>query len=88
MSLASRVANLFTPVQAPQFAPPDSSEPPVPYADQGHGDSKNTSFRRGKRKEYAETLEEEEEARPPYLHVCYRIAVTLNHTRTDDAHSR
>jgi len=87
MSLASRIANIFTPGQATQFAPSGSHESTVPFTITGHGDSKNTSLHSGKRKEYAEPLEEEEEARPPYLHVRYSSAALSNYTRADDAYS-
>lgn len=88
MSLASRIANIFTPGQATQLAPSDSHDSVVPFTVRGHGDSKKTLLRRAKRKEYAEPLEEEEEARPPYIHVCCTSAALSNYTRTDDAHSR
>ena len=69
MSLASRIANIFTPAQATQLEPSDHHDPSVCFSIQQHEDSKNISLRRGKRKEYTQTLEVEEEARPPYLHV-------------------
>lgn len=90
MSLASRIANIFTPGQATQFAPSGSNESTVPFTILGHEDSKNSSLHSGKRKEYVEALEEEEEeeeARPPYLHVRYCSAALLNYTQTDDVYS-
>ena len=68
MSLASRIANILTPGQAAHLAPSDHHDSPVCFPVQEHEDSKNITLRRGKRKEYAQSLEEEE-ARPPYLHV-------------------
>ena len=69
MSLASRIANILTPGQATQLAPSDHHDSTIPFSVQENEEIKNISIRRGKRKEYAQSLEKEEEARPPYLHV-------------------
>ena len=73
MSLASRIANIITPGQAAHFAPPDGHDTTLSFTTPVHGDSQYTLLREGKRKEYSQTLEEEEEARPPYLHVRYPL---------------
>ncbi len=66
MSLASRIANIST---QGQFAPSDSHDSESTFAIEERLDTKNTSLRKGKRKEYVQIMEEEEEDRPPYLHV-------------------
>ena len=69
MSLACRIANTLTTGQATQFATPDSHDLTHPFTVQEPRVSQNISLHGGTRKEYATALEEEEEARPPYLHV-------------------
>ena len=70
MSLASRIANLFIPSQAPQLAPSDGLSGPQVNIESHHGVQQSyLSFRTQKLKESSTMEEEEEEERPPYLHV-------------------
>ncbi|KAL9119796.1 MAG: hypothetical protein Q9187_003650 [Circinaria calcarea] len=69
MSLASRLANLFIPTQAPQLAPLDG-RPTITLGD-GVNNTKSSaygSFRGMPSTEIWAMEEEEEEERPPYLH--------------------
>ena len=70
MSLASRIASIFIPSQAPQLAPVDGHSGPQLNVDSHHGfqESHLTSKTR-KLKESWTMEEEEEEGRSPYLHV-------------------
>ena len=64
MSLASRVANLLQP------APSDDRGSASLLRFQEYGDGRNTHIRSMQAEEQVQTMEEKEEARPPYLHVC------------------
>ena len=70
MSLASRLANLFIPTQAPQLAPSDG-RPTITLGDGVNNTESSTygSLRSMPSKETWAMEEEEEEERPPYLHV-------------------
>ena len=70
MSLASRIANIFTPSQAPQHAATDGYDSIALVGGEGYKQDEGYRFSKGK--ESINNLameEEEEEARPPYLHV-------------------
>ncbi len=67
----SWVSNLFNTGQAPQLAPSTERKPTL-FSDvqEIHEDGENTALREGRRKEYAQPMDEEEEAaRAPYWHV-------------------
>ncbi|MCJ1255826.1 hypothetical protein MMC24_003644 [Lignoscripta atroalba] len=69
MSLASRIANIFTPSQAPQHAATDGYDSIALVGGEGYKQDEGYRFSKGK--ESINNLameEEEEEARPPYLH--------------------
>ena len=69
MSLTSRLANLFTSSPPPHFAPTDDNPPLRSFGVGGYGARQDTQFTKDRRKQQDESMEEEEEARPPYLHV-------------------
>ena len=67
----SWVSNLFNTGQAPQLAPSGERKPSL-FSDvqEIYEDGENTMLRRGRRKEYTQPMDEEEEAaRAPYWHV-------------------
>ena len=65
MSLVSRIANVFN---SPQFELQNGPES-IAYNDESRGYGVNE--KRGERQsQKIRTVEEEEEGRPPYLHVC------------------
>lgn len=72
MSLASLINNLFTPGSAQQqsFAPSNKGWPTNVLNFQEHGQGQNMDEQDGRRQEQVQIMEEEEEARPPYVHVC------------------
>lgn len=74
MSLTSRLANLFNTSPSQQLAPSDETRPTVPFDVGEHGDTQGVHFANNRRNSRTEAMEEEEEARPPYLHVrAYNI---------------
>ena len=78
MSLASRIFNIFIPSQAPQSAPTDAHSSIVAAKGGGRGggaggvedytQNEGNRFREARHNIEMSTMEEEE-ARPPYLHV-------------------
>ena len=70
MSLASRIANIFIPSQAPELAPADGPSGPPFNVDSHHGVQQSHLTSRTQKPKDSRTMEEEEEeGRPPYLHV-------------------
>lgn len=69
MSLTSRLANLFTSSPTSHLAPTDDNPPSGSFGVGGYGALQNTHSTMDRRKQQYESMEEEEEARPPYLHV-------------------
>jgi hypothetical protein len=73
MSLASLVSILFTSgsTQQQSFAPSNEGWPASVLKFKEHGQGQDTDKQDGRRQEQVQIMEEEEEARPPYLHVCW-----------------
>ena len=69
MSLTSRVANLFISSTPEQFAPSDETRPTGSFGVGNYGAIDATHLAKDRRKLQTATMEEEEEARPPYVHV-------------------
>ena len=72
MFLTSHFAKLFNRSPAQQLAPVDDRPPTVPFEFSGDGELQETHFTSWeleRRKHQDAMEEEEEEARPPYLHV-------------------
>ena len=69
MSLTSRVANLFNSNSSEQFAPSDETRPTASFGVGNYGEIEATHFAKDRRKLQTAAMEEEEEARPPYVHV-------------------
>lgn len=85
MSLASRLANLFIPTQAPQLIPSDGRATFNP--DHGASNTGSSVYGSAERMSSTETRtmeEEEEEERPPYLHVRHLLAAIFLFTITVD----
>lgn len=67
----SWVANLFNPAQPQHLAPSDDRDSPIFSDVQDYEDVNNNILQPTRRKEYAQPMDEEEEAaRAPYWHVC------------------
>ena len=69
MSLTSRIANIFSTSPPPHLAPSDETRPIGALSPGGYGVVQDPHTARDRRKLQEETMEEEEETRPPYLHV-------------------
>lgn len=63
--MTSWMTSLSASTQTSQLIPSDGHNSDL----DNYGSERNTSYLKEKRKERNEALEEEEEARPPYLHV-------------------
>lgn len=72
MSLASLISNLFTSdsTQQQNFAPSNESWLASVLKHKEYGQGQDTNKQDGRRQEQVQIMEEEEEARPPYVHVC------------------
>ena len=68
MSLTSRIANIFT-TSPPHLTPSDETRPVGAFSPGGYGAVQDPQTARDRRKLQEEKMEEEEVARPPYLHV-------------------
>lgn len=78
MSLASRLANLFIPTQAPQLAPSDGRN--IFTLHDGAGNTESSVYESAGRMSSTETRtveEEEEEERSPYLHVSHLLGAVI-----------
>ena len=73
MPLASLISNLFT-TDSPQqryFSHPDKGSWTNVFRPREHGQDRDTTKSHpGRKKEQSQAMEAEEEAQPPYLHVC------------------
>ena len=69
MSLTSRIANIFSTSPPPHLAPADETPPIGAFGSAGYGVARESRTEGERRKLLEKTMEEEEEARPPYLHV-------------------
>ena len=63
--MTSWMSSRFASTQTSQLLPPNGHDSDL----DGYEDESGTSYLTNRRKERNETLEEEEKARPPYLHV-------------------
>lgn len=88
MSLTSRVANLFNSSSPEQLAPSDETRPTGSFDVGNYGETESTQFPKDRRKLQAATMEEEEEARPPYVHVRLYHFETLQEPGDLTSHSR
>jgi len=72
MSLASLISNIFTSdsTQQQSFASSNERWPAKVSKFKEHGQGQDTEKLDGRRQEQVQIMEEEEEARPPYVHVC------------------
>ena len=69
MSLTSRIANIFSTGPSSHSAPADETRRIGVFSSGGYGAIQDPQTEIDRRKLLEETMEEEEEARPPYLHV-------------------
>ncbi|KAL8797282.1 MAG: hypothetical protein Q9195_000435 [Heterodermia aff. obscurata] len=68
MSLTSRIANIFNTSPSPHLAPHDETRRFGVFGSGEYGAIEDPQTEMDRRKLLVETVEEEEEARPPYLH--------------------
>ena len=71
MSLTSRIVNLFTPNDAPHFAPVNTRDSRIVLDGHGHGGEEELPLWDRSSKTRAMEEEEEEEYRAPYSHVSF-----------------
>lgn len=74
MSLASFISYLFisdSTQRQQSFAPSNKGWFANNFTAGQHGEGQDTSIQDGSREKLDQIMEEEEEARPPYVHVCW-----------------
>ena len=85
--MTSWISSLFAPSQTPNLKSAEVRKSTSHLAVQNYGDEQDNGFQRGRKNEHLKKMEKKEEedeqerARPPYLHVSLRQVL---HTRRVD----
>lgn len=80
MSLTSRIASIFSTSPPPRLAPSDETPSIGAFGPAGYGVVQDSQTERDRRKLQEKTMEEEEVARPPYLHVRGKSFLLMGQT--------
>ena len=83
MSLASRIANIFNASSAQHISLTHDDHITEAVGVGGHGKGISAHFKESRRQKQDQTMEEEEEIRPPYLHVWLVIVRVRTKANTD-----